>query len=831
MTDKDIALGDEEALVVSTLLKACVSAESQTVAEVISRLSSKVDVNILNQCLQAKDQNTQYSKLIRIAENYQSAEYKSPNADTDLDKCEGLVNLFPSVCLGDDVEKKTSHCIPTIPLQADTLQQIFSGTNTNVQNTQNNIQSFDDDLSRMLDQSEEHFSTAYVSSYLLVVMQKHFWSQPASKREGAVDVSLYEHSILTAAITVCLWRYITSDNKPFTTEACDKLLEEKSEKPFLMMIGDFSGIQRYLFDIQKQSSAAKRLKGRSFLVQFISEDIKRHILSEFGLTSVHVVVNAGGKFVILLPDTKETIDKYNSLKADIEQKMYEYFKGELLFNFALSKPFSGDEFGRRGDVVGFGRFYDDAFIELAKNKYRPFSTTLINRGGWASGASASADAFLLTDLPQETTLCPLCKKYLVGDEYKDMAKLVDESKICNLCGLEIWLGYHLRKRGESEQVGDNHWRNKDAYVLWSQRNDTGKGNLLYHRITLRDKPVTTEDDVLSVTALNPTDEATQLLAETGKIVDARFFSTYVPQKKERGVKDTYSVKEFEDIITDEWDRRDKHGLRKLAVLKGDVDDLGNIFYFGLKNFSDPTRDSYTAARLKTLSLYLNMFFEGYVDRLARKDERFRDLYIVFSGGDDFTIIGFWETLLDFALQLRNDLHHFTHNPTELHFSASIHLMGTKWPVYQEIQKAETELKAAKKVDHKKDKISLFGQILSWDDMKNIKKSADTLQKLARDSVSMGYLGKLHEISRMIRAEKTPAPQHCSDTVIKQRQSRIALWRPYLFYHTHRNFAGKEQEQARKWLENNLLQKSSDPAHPLINHLDVFADYLLYKNRK
>jgi CRISPR-associated protein Csm1 len=297
-------------------------------------------------------------------------------------------------------------------------------------------------------------------------------------------------------------------------------------------------------------------------------------------------------------------------------------------------------------------------------------------------------------------------------------------------------------------------------------------------------------------------------------------------------------KDFSEMLKDELENEKRKGVgfRKLAVLKGDVDSLGKTFYFGLKS-SKPDENAYTAARLKTLSMYLNLFFGGYVNWLVEKNDKYKNLYIIFSGGDDFTIVGYWETLIDFARELRCSFDKFASNP-EVHFSATIHLMDENWPIYGEVEKADEELVNAKNADENKEKngVCVFGKAILWKDfdfaMELIEGKNVPGQPLdpgfgkyvAAETVSMGYVRQLHRIAQMI-ASLTDKDK-LKGLTQKQKIS-LLMWQPYLHYFTERNLAKKQPPPEELWVKSHLYAKDA----AALKDLNIFTTYLLYKNRK
>lgn len=151
------------------------------------------------------------------------------------------------------------------------------------------------------------------------------------------------------------------------------------------------------------------------------------------------------------------------------------------------------------------------------------------------------------------------------------------------------------------------------------------------------------------------------------------------------------------------------GTAKIGILKIDVDNLG-------KHFEEyPQVDENEA-----LSSSLNYFFDSYVNELRSNGEfgtnfKFSDnIYVVFSGGDDCFFIGGWDAVFEFAKQVRQSFGDFTNNKITL--SASLLVLSPHYPVIRFAEYAEDELHRAKHFEtDRKDKISVMGEILSWEE--------------------------------------------------------------------------------------------------------------------
>lgn len=147
------------------------------------------------------------------------------------------------------------------------------------------------------------------------------------------DVSLYDHSKAVAALAVALWQWHEDQKEnPATTARRLSLLWDKDQKEgqeataehaaekFLLIQGDFAGIQNFIFaeGSETQKAAAKLLRGRSFQVSLLCELAALKVLERLGLPPTSQVMNAAGKFLIVAANTAQTRDKLRALQSEFD---------------------------------------------------------------------------------------------------------------------------------------------------------------------------------------------------------------------------------------------------------------------------------------------------------------------------------------------------------------------------------------------------------------------------------------------------------------------------------------------------------------------------------
>ena len=113
----------------------------------------------------------------------------------------------------------------------------------------------------------------------------------------------------------------------------------------------------------------------------------------------------------------------------------------------------------------------------------------------------------------------------------------------------------------------------------------------------------------------------------------------------------------------------------LGHLKGDVDNLGSIFVFGLVGAN---QNYNTIGRLVALSRLMDLFYSGWVHRTLESE--YQHCYTVFSGGDDFYLIGPWNEIIEFSKRLQSEFLKYTGNNHNMTVSMGVHFSKPKEPI-------------------------------------------------------------------------------------------------------------------------------------------------------
>lgn len=466
------------------------------------------------------------------------------------------------------------------------------------------------------------------------------------------------------------------------TSAIASCLAYNPNEEFLMLEFDISGIQNFIYKITEGSSTkplvAKSLRGRSAFVSLLTNAITYAILNEFSLTEANIIFNTGGGGNILLPCLDDTEEKIKKVCQSIQKELYHRFNTQLTFVYAYEKL----------DAKELETFKSDKAlslkVKLDEAKQQKYLHLIDND-------------FSFEPL-EEKTLCQLCQ-----DHY------ATKDGICDLCQDIIAISDYYTNHDQFLVLYDFH--NKytgDSFV------DIGFVKLIFK--TKIDETLINETEMYYVDSVN--------CFECGNV---KLLGNMIPKNRS-----------FEEIVkmTDL-----EYGDRKLGILKMDVDNLGAIFAFGLKQKKDDKNKlQRSLSKYLTLSRLMEYFFSQRLKEIcinvSKKLTKYNNVfYINYSGGDDLVIMGPVYAIIQLAYEIHKEFQNYVHNES-ISISAGIHIQNPKKPVRFGIQYAEAALELSKHYQGK-NAITLFETTISFDELKDI---LDTVEKY-RNYVNHGKIGR------------------------------------------------------------------------------------------
>lgn len=555
------------------------------------------------------------------------------------------------------------------------------------------------------------------------------------------------------------------------TAAIASILYDSGGKEEFALVGfDISGIQDFIYTVTSKG-AAKSLKGRSFYLQLLEMAISRYILEKLGLSITNVVYTGGGKGILLAPPSK--MKDLADIGKHINAFLFERMDTKVYVGTAY-ETFKSDGFKQFNIILG--RLME----KLQKKKRQKFASLLKDE---------KTLKYLFTPSIEAPETCSIC-----GKEGKPVKVDKEGNRWCAQCLLFKDMGTWLRDaRAILETVGNEEKRECTVTFTFGEQE--------YDYTFLNENEAKNPPHGKMLYCLNDTELFSTLIRKetpTGYLFVA---GNQVPLKK-----NSKEVMEFTDIA------ESSDGTHKLGVVRGDVDNLGSIFTNGLGKKT-------TLGRISQLSFLLKHFFSSTAN-LIFPDQNHE--FIVYSGGDDFFVIGPWNRLIDDLAAFREDFKTYTCENPAFSFSASFSIFNSRYPAFKFAEVAGDGEKKAKdnKADgREKDSISFLGKVVFWDDFYRLKELEEELVKMVRATdISRSYIQLLQRIAQYNSLGRMKPKND-----IELRQSaRFHKWKWYYAWQAAR-LAERLKQGNKKKYQNDL--------EPPLREIDNFLFSSTYKTHR
>ncbi|MFU8861982.1 MAG: type III-A CRISPR-associated protein Cas10/Csm1, partial [Cyclonatronaceae bacterium] len=567
-------------------------------------------------------------------------------------------------------------------------------------------------VSRFSTLPKDNFDALAIS--LLSLLKTCTWCIPSSTMEQP-DVSLFDHLKTTAAIAVCLH----DSQKKFgdLPSHIDGLKEEKAKR-FTLIGGDFSGIQKFIYQISSRS-AAKTLKGRSFYLQLILDVVLEELKVVYEVQDAHILFASGGRFYMLVPNDEDKWEKVHERADAVNKKLLDQFGGGLYLStgkidFEASVLMLED---------GYPSLVEKVQKEIEIEKSRRFSRLITSEDGFFEPDDlkglTSDDVCKVTGLdlyPDESDVPAEKRNRAPKDALGD---LQGEGSLSKVAYEQIRLGRRLRNA---------RWLVR--YSRKGEKNDREFEPLgMGYAYQFFDREELQKDDLRGadrVTSINETEHFLDGNRGIGTVgCQFQFYGAAWTPRDNFG-----DVLEFTDIAEDGQ-------INALGILRMDADNLGDAFKNGFIRKKGGSEESIASiSRITTLSSHIDWFFSAYLNHIltegfspegeelalppdmAAKEHAYgRHLYPVYAGGDDVFIITRWDLAPVLARTIRGEFLRFTNNNPRLTISAGISVIQPKAPIHKGAADAGRAENSAKSLAPTggKDAICWLGQPLGWED--------------------------------------------------------------------------------------------------------------------
>lgn len=438
----------------------------------------------------------------------------------------------------------------------------------------------------------------------------------------------------------------------------------------ILVKGDISGIQEFIFRVHSKG-ASKALKARSAEVLHLGELMVARYRQRLQLTQAQVLYIGGGNFYFLAPPSQE-----EEIMAELHRIRTDLLKRELRFHLGYTAL-------QESDFQDIGPAWGRVEESLQAQRLKPME------------GIPFATAFGTHPPPIKAD----------NREYRDKADRYKDAT-----------GFQVQHREEDQASNPVHHRLGNSTSL-TYKFQPDLSSLAYNNLNLeagwggfrfagKRLPKWTPERLVDYlewesTSLQPnhkhhssSKDAEPLDRKPGNIIDFQALSGFAAMDK---------------------------ASRHLGILKMDVDNLGALFREGLPQHQR------SLTRNAALSRTLKWFFAGYIETLVQ-EAPFHDLiYIIFSGGDDVFLAGPWHLIFAFAGKLRQEFARLVGGEKTLTLSGGMLLLEPSYPVNRFAIMGESALEGAKSGE--KDKVTLFGESISWADYQQAAELKDELVTL------------------------------------------------------------------------------------------------------
>ena len=380
---------------------------------------------------------------------------------------------------------------------------------------------------------------------------------------------------------------------------------------------------------------------------------------------------------MLLPNTKRATKIIDDAKININQWFIKTYKTKLYMEISYVELNESEYF--KNDITSniIGNMYKDVGKKNSKGKLQRYTVEQLEK------------LMLESENEQDEKECSICHESFILDVEED---------ICSNCMYISKLGNNLPKIESGEDL-----------ILIKETNS---------KIDLK------------IPSIDKNKEFSLVIENKSKLLKEPYIRGYSINSKDIQFKNIINIKagvyskkikpKNNELITFEQLAELSKGVKKIGVLRADVDNLGKAFCEGFELKERTDKYKYISlSRNCNLSYSLSKFFKLDINDICKKSEfkiiqkkdeeskllNDRNVVIVYAGGDDLFIVGAWNDVIELAVDINNKFNSFTSSKMTL--SAGIGIFSPKYPIDQMASQVEKLEKIAKSYDKQKNKICLF----------------------------------------------------------------------------------------------------------------------------
>ncbi|AWI05776.1 type III-A CRISPR-associated protein Cas10/Csm1 [Clostridium drakei] len=505
------------------------------------------------------------------------------------------------------------------------------------------------------------------------ICMKYLSNIPAINKENC-DISLFDACKITSAIAKC---------------------QEKNDSQFILIKGDFSGIQKFIYKTKK-ADALKTLKARSFYLTLLQDLCSKYMVRKLKLNITNILYSGGGNFYII--GSKDDVAEFEKARKDLSRLLLNAHGGDLYL--ALSEvEFTLYDFNNFQEVwkkVGnnVGKIKNKRWSEIGLEENFDKIFGPLDYGGKLNQTCSICNC--ISEKLDEEKRCPLCQSYI---------ELIEGAKNKK---------YYIEEETEFGLIKDSYYEVKDIF------------RALGYNISFT-KDLYKENEETVVYSINDFEDHNA---------------------------DGYIFKSIK-LITNSLDEMVKSseilGDNKIGVIKLDVDNLGSLF-INTKSIGQVVGLS------RNISMFFEGFVEkiienNYIPKKCRqylKTKNWKEkITIIYAGGDDTFVVGRYDEVFEFAYVFRELFRIFV-DCKDKTFSAGVGMFNSDFPIIKTAEITEDFLSKGKLTEGK-DKICFLGEVFTWEQYLELIKLKNLIEKIYAKTQSKSIFEKIDKSTKGFEA--------------------------------------------------------------------------------
>lgn len=461
---------------------------------------------------------------------------------------------------------------------------------------------------------------------LLGLLETQLSCFPSSTFTGeSPDVSLFDHAKTTAAIAACISAYTQANG---ITDLHKALFEQEAQfrqtDAFLLYTADFSRIQKFLYTVHTEN-ALRSLRSRSFFLELLMEHYLDELLTGCGVSRANLIYSGGGHCYALLPNTPAVLQTAAQWNQRFNRWLQQQFGTQLFLANAWTACSGSDLTNTPAEKSPYKELFRRVNRLLEQHKFHRYTAEDLRQ---LNSTAAYPDG-------RECKVCGTS------------ANLKDD--LCPWCRLFVDLSYKIQ--------------NKTAFVVSRRASDADDCTL--PALDGGSEYLSLTDPASARKRLNSDEPIVRVYTKNAPFTGLTYSTNLY-------VGDYAASNSMEELA------EQSEGVRRIAVCRMDVDNLGHAFISGFEqeNEKDPVKRMHyvTLSRTSALSRQMSLFFKCHINGILDS----LHVSIVYAGGDDVFLVGAWNDVLEAAQRIQRNFTAFSCGALTL--SAGIGIFDDHYPI-------------------------------------------------------------------------------------------------------------------------------------------------------